>query len=1216
MIKYNKTISFSKVFGFKFLASSCLKLCQDCLIFVGPYFLDKLIKFIKNDKENIQIGIFYAILLFSSAMIQSLVLQHYFNRLFIFSARIRTSLMNLIYQKSLRLTTISRKASSVGEITNLMSVNTQNIADLCLFLNVLWSAPFQIIVTLIYLWQYLGVGAIAGFFTMLLFIPLNIYIGNKTKEIQVRKLNVQDKRIKMTNEILNGIKVIKLYGWELSFIDIISKIRSIEMKEYKNKSILAIFSMFTWFTVPFLVSCVSFTTFILVSDDNKLDTETAFVSLSLFNIIRFPLAMLPGVIASLIEASVAIRRITTFLLNDEINNKDIVYNDYQTTSHDTAIQVDYSQLGWSNDEISVTIPSINIKKKELIAIVGPVGSGKSSMLSGLLGEMCKIKGTININGETAFVPQQAWIQNATVRDNILFGRDDNEMAYNEIVKACSLLKDFEIMAAGDQTEIGEKGINLSGGQKQRISLARSVYSNADIYMLDDPLSAVDAHVGKYIFDNVIGPKGMLREKTRLFVTNNLSFLPQVDKILMIENGEIVEIGSYLDLTQNKHGKFSVFIQKYLESNETNKDNIKKNMSQNVLAINNDLVPSTKIPLKNCDKDNLEMKQTELDKQKMKDAGTKIIVKENIQSGNVKFRIVMKFFQTCGFILTFFGLLFSIFSSTAQIATNLWLSDWSNEMNTLRKGETAEETSKVYRLLVYGLIGLLQSLFFIFSEVFFLIAFIRAAKMFHNSMLYSVMRSTLEFFESTPTGRILNRFSKDIDASENSIPASFKMLLRCFLVVLSTIIVISVSTPLFLVALVPIIIIYIFVQRYFVATMRQIKRIEATTRSPIYSQFSETLTGISTIRAYRAQNRFITRFESLIDNNLTYYYPTDFCNRWLAIRLEAMGNLITICAALFAVLSRESISPGIAALSITYSLNITQTLNWLVRMSAEFESNITSIERIQEYCEDIPAEKEWETSDPSEKPDSEWPSSGNIQFNDWGVKYRKDLDFVLRCITIDIKPGERIGIVGRTGAGKSSLTLGLFRILENSTGKITIDGKDINKIGLHNLRHKIAIIPQDPVIFSGKIRTNLDPFNTFDDQKLWMACEQAHLKDFILSLDGQLDFECSEGGENLSVGQRQLICLARALLRKTKILVLDEATASVDHNTDDLIQKTINVAFANCTVLTIAHRLNTIMDSSRVMVLDKGQVIEFDSPNELLKNKQSHFYSMAQHAGLV
>lgn len=1120
--------------------------------------------------------------------------------------------MNLIYKKSLRLTTISRKASSVGEITNLMSVNTQNIVDLCLFLNIIWSAPFQIIVTLIYLWQYLGMGAIAGFFTMLLFIPLNIFIANKTKEVQVNKLKVQDKRIKMTNEILNGIKVIKLYGWELSFIDIISKIRNFEMKHYKKKSILGIFGMFTWFMVPFLVSFVSFATFVLISDKNKLDTETAFVSISLFNILRFPLAMLPGVISSMIEASVAIKRITNFLLNDEINHDDITYNDYEQTSVNTAIKVENSYLGWSNEEISITIPQLNVDKKQLIAIVGPVGSGKSSILAGLLGEMCKINpdGKIFINGETAFVPQQAWIQNATVRDNILFGRDYNESAYNEIIKACSLVKDFEIMAAGDKTEIGEKGINLSGGQKQRISLARSVYANADIYILDDPLSAVDAHVGKSIFDNVIGSKGMLREKTRLFVTNNLSFLPQVDRILMMENGEIVESGTYKELIKNPNGSFSVFIKKYIESNETNKDNIKKNVSDSKLLKTQLSKEETQ---KKGDVDACELPETSNDetKRKQKEAGEKIIVKENIVSGSVKFSIVLKFFQVCSIFLSISGLIFSVLSSTAQVGANIWLSDWSDEMNK-KSTESIEPSSNMFRLGVYALIGFVQSFFFVFSEIFFMYAFIRGAKEFHNSMLYNVLRSTLEFFESTPIGRILNRFSKDIDSSENAIPMSFKMLLRCLLVVCSTIIVISVSTPLFLIALIPIIIIYILVQRYFVATMRQLKRIEATTRSPIYSQFSETLTGISTIRAFRAENRFIRSFESLIDNNLIYYYPTDFCNRWLAVHLEALGNLITVFAALFAVLARDSISAGIAAMSITYSLNITQTLNWLVRMSAEFEANITSIERIQEYCDDIPAEKEWQTEDPSEN----WPSSGRIQFVDWSVKYRKELDYVLKCIRIDIQSGEKIGIVGRTGAGKSSLTLGLFRILENSTGSIFIDNIDISTIGLHNLRHKIAIIPQDPVIFSGKIRTNLDPFDKFSDQQLWSALEHAHLKEFVNGLDGKLDFECSEGGENLSVGQRQLICLARALLRKTKILVLDEATASVDHNTDDLIQKTIREEFADCTVLTIAHRLNTIMDSTRVMVLDKGRVIEFDTPTRLLKNKNSHFYSMAEHAGLV
>jgi ABC-type multidrug transport system fused ATPase/permease subunit len=396
-------------------------------------------------------------------------------------------------------------------------------------------------------------------------------------------------------------------------------------------------------------------------------------------------------------------------------------------------------------------------------------------------------------------------------------------------------------------------------------------------------------------------------------------------------------------------------------------------------------------------------------------------------------------------------------------------------------------------------------------------------------------------------------------------------------------------------------------------MRQLKRLESASKSPIFSHFSESLNGSSTIRAYKAQSRFTNKFADRIDENLLYYFPNNISNRWLALRLELVGNLITTFAALFAVLAKGHINPGVVGLSISYAMNVSQTLNWLVRMTADFETNIVSVERIKEYCE-VPHEKEWRIVET--KPAKSWPDQGHIVFKDYSVKYRKDLDMVLKNINADIKPGEKIGIVGRTGAGKSSLALGLFRLLEYSEGTILIDNIDIKSLGLHDLRHKLTIIPQDPVLFSETLRVNLDPFGDYTDDNLWSALEHAHLKQFVLGLEGKLDFACSEGGENLSVGQRQLICLTRALLRKTKILVLDEATASIDHNTDDLIQKTIRTQFVDCTVLTVAHRLNTIMDSSRIMVLDKGKIIEFDSPEHLLKNKMSSFYSMAKDANLV
>ncbi|RNA36438.1 multidrug resistance-associated 1 [Brachionus plicatilis] len=1182
------TLCLCRVYAGKFLAGSFIKLIQDILLFVGPVILDKLLNFIKDKDQNVTVGFFYTALLFLSAFIQSFVLQHYFHRMFIVGSRIKTSTTNLVYKKSLRLLTSARKSTTVGEMTNLIAVNAQMIGDLTTYLNIIWSAPFQITVAMYMLWQYLGVAAIIGVSTILIFIPLNIVIGNMTKKIQLTKLKQQDSRIKMMNEILSGIKILKFYGWELSFKDIVGSIRSKELKYLKQMGLLSISSSFLFVCAPLVITVVSFGAFLVLNDSDKFTANVVFVSLSLFNILRFPLTVLPGIISALISAKVSLTRISAFLLKEEIDESDISNID----TPGIAIKTENVDLGWDLSPLFKDL-NLEIKKGKLIAVVGSVGSGKSSLLSGLLGEMNKLNdGKININGQTAYVPQQAWIQNETVKNNILFGSPYDEKFYNQVLKSCAMLTDLKIMPAGDSTEIGEKGINLSGGQKQRISLARSVYSNADIYMLDDPLSAVDSHVGKHIFDQVIGPKGFLKDKTRIFVTNSLGFLPQVDEIIVLENGMIVEQGQFEDL-KSRNGSFYHFIQSHL-NDKVAEEKIEEEI---ILDDNLDSVvpksPESKIPSQSVRSLNKEKK-----------VGEKLTVKEKIETGTVKLSVLKEYIRVCRIPrLVGFMALFCL-SNIASVGSNVYLSYWSNN---------AENSEKLSQFTIFASIGLTQNVLTICADILYLHMTYSAAKSLHNVMLFSILRSTMEFFESTPSGRIINRFSKDIDAAERAIPESLKSLCRCLFHVLFTVLVIASSTPLFLVSLIPIIIIYIFAQRYFVASMRQLKRMESASKSPIFSHFSETLTGVTTIRAYNSQNRFIKIMQNHVDENLLFFFPNNISNRWLALRLELIGNLITVFASFFAVLARNSISSGLVGLSITYSLNVSQTLNWLVRMSADFETNITSVERIKEYCE-TPHEAEYQIEET--KPSANWPQNGEVKFENYSVKYREVLDNVLKNINLVINPAEKIGIVGRTGAGKSSLTLSLFRILENSTGTILIDDVNIKKIGLHDLRHKLTIIPQDPIIFSGTIRMNLDPFGEKKDDDLWKALDLAGLKDFVYGLENKLDYECAEGGENFSVGQRQLICLARALLRKTKILILDEATASIDHQTDKQIQITIRKEFVDCTVLTIAHRLNTIMDSSRIMVLDQGKIVEFDSPQSLLKNKNGFFYLMAKDAGLV
>lgn len=1196
-----------KVFGGKFLAGTILKLVSDVLSYAGPVILHLIINFIKDSNQIMSVGLFLTALLFFTTFTQSLLVQHYFIRMYLVGQRMRTALILLIYKKSLRLSPTAKKSSTAGEMTNLISINAQMFQNFTPFLNMIWSSPLQIVICIYILWRYLGIAAFAGFATTIIFIPLNVFTAKKSKKLCDKKLKSQDHRLKILNEILSGIKVIKFYGWEVPFQNLVDKIREDEMKYYSYNAYYGIISSFTWSCAPFLVAGVSFASFVLISEDNILDPGTAFVSLTVFYLIRFPLAMLPATISLIIQANISMQRIRNFLLLDEINENDVEKDEHS----DVAIATKNLNLGWSLNEPCLFNLNIEIKKGKLIAIVGKVGSGKSSLLSGFLGEMHKLNyGQLHLNGRTAYVAQQAWIQNETARENILFGKEYDEKFYNKIIQACSLVVDFNIMPGADSTEIGEKGINLSGGQKQRISLARAVYSDLDIYLLDDPLSAVDAHVGKSMFDQVIGPNGILKDKTRVFATNSLSFLPQCDGIIMLENGTVSESGTFEEL-KNKNGSFARFIKLYLENNEANKENIKNQQEEEMNKLNS---MKRKIPMmQKCDslgsgsidiEDNEEHELKELIV-----CEKNIIDKEKFYQGTIKLSILIDYIKKCSVSLT---VVFSIFFTSSIIglaASSFWLSEWSNDSVDPIKAEE----NKYFRLSVYLGLGFLQCGLLMIANILLVIMFIKGARFLHKKLLSSILRSTLHFFESTPTGRITNRFSKDIEALETAIPDSFKIVIFCLSNILNTLIIVSYSTPYVLFFLVPIFFIYTFIQRYFVATSRQLARMDSVTKSPIFSHFSETIAGVSTLRAYACQDRFINKMQRNIDDNNIYVLITNFADRWLGLRLELIGAVITALSSLFAVFSRNTLSPGLVGLSISLSLSISQALNFFVRMGADLEANITALERMKEMCE-VPAEAEWKND--NTRPDDSWPAEGGIRFENYSVKYREELDYVLKDISTEILPGEKIGIIGRTGAGKSSLFLGLFRMLEKNIGDIFIDDVNISRIGLHDLRHKLTIIPQDPIIFCGTIRMNLDPFEKYTDEQLWIALELAHLKDFVLESKHQLDLICSEGGENLSVGQRQLLCLARALLRKSKILILDEATASVDHNTDELIQNTIRSQFSDCTVLTIAHRLNTIMDSSRIMVLDKGKIAEFDSPKLLLKNKMGLFYVMAKEAGLI
>eukprot|EP00102_Acyrthosiphon_pisum_P020986 XP_016658196.1 PREDICTED: multidrug resistance-associated protein 1 isoform X2 [Acyrthosiphon pisum] len=1202
-----------KSFGRTFMFGTFLKIIEDCLVFVSPQVLKYLIAFVGNSNEPLWRGYFYVFLMMLTATLQTLILSQYFHRMYLVGMRVRTALTSAIYRKALRISNTARKTFTVGEIVNLMAVDAHRFVDLTTYLNMIWSAPFQIALAIYFLWQSLGPSVLAGLFVMIVLIPINGVVAAKARNLQIKQMKNKDQRVKLMNEILSGIKVLKLYAWEPSFEQKVLDIRGKEIKVLRTAAYLNAATSFIWACAPFLVSLVTFAVYVLSDDSHVLDAQTAFVSLSLFNILRFPLSMLPMFVSNVVQSSVSVKRINKFMNSEELDPDSVTHD----SDEKDPLVIENGTFTWGEPTDAPTLSNINLRVSsgQLVAVVGTVGSGKSSLVSAFLGEMEKVSGRANTKGSIAYVPQQAWIQNTSLKDNILFGQTLSDRAYNKVIDACALRADFQMLPAGDDTEIGEKGINLSGGQKQRVSLARAVYKESDIYFLDDPLSAVDSHVGKHIFEHVIGPTGLLRKKTRILVTHSITYLREVDLIVVMKDGQVSESGTYKELLDKK-GDFADFLILHMqEQNEYKVDEIEiDKLLEDAPA---DLKEKYVRQRSESNSNSSMQRQRSIDSEKniplpIIEQQAKLIEVEKAETGSVKWEVYVHYLKSIGPFLCISTVVLSIIFQGFSISSNIWLSVWSNDDTSHVHGTENISKRNLY-LTVYGLLGFGQVLTVVLGTTTLYVGCLIASRVLHDSMLKNIMHAKMSFFNVTPSGRILNRVAKDVDIIDITLPPILLSWNRCLIMVVGTLVVISYSTPVFTAVIIPIGILYYFIQRFYVATSRQLKRLESVSRSPIYSHFSETVTGASSIRAYGAESKFIIQSEQKVDFNQTCYYPSTVANRWLAVRLETIGNFIIFFSSVFSVLGRDTLSPGIVGLSVSYALQITQTLNWLVRMTSEVETNIVAVERIKEYGE-TPQEAPWDV--PSNLPAKDWPTSGEVQFKNLKVRYREGLDLALKGLDILVEGGQKVGIVGRTGAGKSSLTLSLFRIVEAAEGSILVDGVDISNIGLHTLRSRLTIIPQDPVLFSGTLRMNLDPTNSNTDEQLWNALKLAHLKAHVKGLIGGLDYEVSEGGDNLSVGQRQLVCLARALLRKTKLLVLDEATAAIDLETDDLIQTTIRSEFKDCTVLTIAHRLNTIMDSDKVIVLDNGFMVEYDSPANLLQEKSSVFYLMAKDAGLV
>ncbi|XDG00923.1 hypothetical protein ABKA04_000538 [Annulohypoxylon sp. FPYF3050] len=1223
-------------YGGPYMFATIFKVFNDLAAFSQPQLLRYLITFVGSYGEGkvpqppIK-GAAIAIAMFFVACLQTSMIHQYFQLTFVTGMRIKSGLASAIYKKSLKLSNEGRSTKTTGDIVNYMAVDAQRLQDLTQFAQQLWSAPFQITLCMISLYQLVGWSMLSGIAVMIIMIPINGFIARFMKRLQKTQMKNKDARSRLIAEIINNMKSIKLYAWSTAFMNKLNYVRNdMELKNLRKIGAGQAFANFTWSTTPFLVSCSTFAVFVWTRDV-PLTTEIVFPALTLFNLLTFPLAILPMVITSIIEASVAVGRLTEYLTAEEIQPDAVVVGSAVEERGDEAVVIRNGTFSWNRHESKDVLKDINFssRKGELTCVVGRVGSGKSSLLQSILGDLWKIEGNVRVQGTIAYVAQQPWIMNATVKENIIFGHRYESNFYEQTVKACALLADFTQLPDGDDTVVGERGISLSGGQKARVALARAVYARADIYLLDDCLSAVDSHVGRHIIENVLGSNGLLSSKCRILATNAISVLPEADYIYQLKNGEFAESGTFRQLIAMKGGIAELIKSSGQESGtgssaatpegsgsetstyiepENSQDKEEIEEAQEGIA---ELAPIKTGPstdsaaqrrtgsmstLRRASAASFRGPRGKLNDEEEPSSKTRQ-AKEHLEQGKVKWDVYVEYAKTSNLVAVCVYLVALVAAQAAQIGGSVWLKHWAEANKEAGGNPDVGKFLGIYFAVGVGSSGLAM----VQTLILWIFCSIEASRKLHERMATAIFRSPMSFFDTTPAGRILNRFSSDIYKLDEVLARTFNMLFVNLARSGFTLVVISVSTPAFIALIIPLSAIYYWVQRYYLRTSRELKRLDSVSRSPIYAHFQESLGGISTIRAYRQQDRFELENEWRVDSNLRAYFPSISSNRWLAIRLEFLGAIIILGAAGFAIISvtnHSGLSEGMVGLAMSYALQITTSLNWIVRQTVEVETNIVSVERVLEYAR-LPSEAPEIIH--KNRPPIAWPAYGAVQFHNFSTRYRQGLDLVLKNINLDIKSHEKIGVVGRTGAGKSSLTLSLFRLIEPVTGDISIDNLNTSTIGLLDLRRRLAIIPQDAALFEGTVRDNLDPGHVHDDTELWSVLDHARLKEHVASMEGGLEAKINEG--------------ARAMLTPSNILVLDEATAAVDVETDAMLQNTLRSSlFSHRTIITVAHRINTILDSDRVVVLDKGEVVEFDTPQALIQ-KKGVFYGLVKQAGL-
>ncbi|KAL5288615.1 ABCC4.2 family protein [Megaselia abdita] len=1161
-----------RAFGVKVLLVGVIyAIVQTITSSLQPLFLAYLVEYFVAGQNTISKSeaYFYALGIVICALIPA-ASSHTLNFRFVqIGTKIKVGLSGLLYRKCL---TTSKSSSSDGmsaKAINVMSSSLDNFESIG-NLTDLFMKPLELVIFGYIMYLELGIPAIIGIAFLLLFIPLQIWCGKMTTHHFNATEDICDKRIKLMNEVIQGIQVIKMYAWEKSFAKIISKLRIEEVVGFKKLGIIQTILFSTRFvsTVSIFLTIISFIYF-----GGILTARKVFFISSFFNIINHGMIEeWPISVIFLTLMGVSSKRIEEFLLTDESSQKvkeeqesrRIVNED----SLEKSIYLEKLSSKWNSD-METTKPdlkelNIRITENQIVGVIGEVGSGKSTFLDTLLGEVPIVNGKLAINGKISYASQQPWVFEGTIRDNIVFTSEYDSVKYAEVVKACALLPDFKMLANGDQTVVGERGITLSGGQKARISLARAVYREADIYLLDDPLSAVDTEVGKHIFDECINK--YLTGKIRILVTHQLQYLKSVDHLILLNGGEIEDQGPY-----NMVKKGHIFF-KTLKSVEEQHGVCKSEQERDV---------------DDCE---TRTESDEEDEDEEDDEDEKAVVWSSY----------VYYFKAFGNPLLAAAIMFSFVISDLLITSvdyylSRWV-DWEQEvaLNTTNTENHIETRTNL--IFNYGLIITVGLFVFVLRTTGIFYMGLEIALNLHNRMFSRITRATMNFFNTNLSGTILKRFAGDIRTLDYGLSDTIMFCTNFLVEIIGLFIIMAITNPIILIPAVSTLAILFVLRHYYMKSSKDIQDIASEAESPIYSLTNETFQGLTTIRAFKAENDLEGLFHDCLDNSTNSWFMSTSATTAFGVWTDFICVLYVFFVVFGFLFFKDNYTSGDVGLAILHCIVFIGPMQYNLRDTASLSKDMTSVVRIMKYCQ-VDIEEDDEKM--KKKTPVNFPEKGRIEIDNLNMKYSKEGGFVLKNISLEIMSGEKLGVVGRTGAGKSSLIQAIFRLAINE-GSIKIDDIETSDIPLEDLRKSISIIPQDPVLFSGTLRYNLDPFDNYSEDEMWDALKQVELKDHVSSLPQELESKILSGGSNFSMGQRQLLCLARALLSKNKILILDEATANVDPKTDRLIQTTIRTEFKDCTVITIAHRLNTIMDSDRVLVMSGGQISEIGSPRDLLR----------------